>query len=341
MADIKNAFQALALDEHRAAFTPTLFYVPTVNKVSAEALEKQREKSRVASRTWKALIVTERPLLEDLKSAMKLKNEAARKLLDMEDSQKERSKLLQVWFPGFHINIGGGSTLTLQNKGNMEEMSNIVFAWMLDRIKGFVSLNKETLRLEQMARQARLTKVNNTLHWYNERIKRQAMESWGRWLQRGGQWIASSILHPLTPGERPAYMNDRIYTWGLGELPDSFGLVYVANGSRLRTPGRYALVEGQKLGETFEQIHPVVGYRVQMTHHHESKCKRYRPIWLTGNRYVRRKRQEGGYEYCFKYPGASEYEILPEWELSDDIQSYEKSAIEGHTARAYVKALGS
>ena len=43
-------------------------------------------------------------------------------------------------------------------------------------------------------------------------------------------------------------MEDRNYTWGLGDLPDSFGLVYVVNGSRLRTPGRYALDRGSEAG---------------------------------------------------------------------------------------------
>lgn len=290
-----------------------------------------------ASKVWIDLLSTERPSLEDLKRVINDKNEAARKLLDSEESQKERSKLLQVWFPGVHVNIGGGSTLTLENRGNMEEMSNITFAWMLDQIKGFVSLNQETLRKEQLARQARLARINTALHWYNERVERLKTESWGKWLQRNGQWAVSSIRHPLSPGDKPAYMEDRSYTWGLGDLPDSFGLVYVVNGSRLRTPSRYALDKGQKLGETFERVHPVVGYRVEKTKDHE-KSKRYRPIWLTGDNYVRRK-NEGGYEYLFKYPGSSEHEVLPEWKLSEDINSFERLAIEGKDAHEYVNAL--
>ncbi|KAJ5241405.1 uncharacterized protein N7469_002996 [Penicillium citrinum] len=328
--NIKNAFQALALDEHRAAFTPTLFYIPNVTKASKEAIEKQQESCQAASKSWNDLLSTESPSLQDLKQISKGKNEAMRKLLEMEDSQKDRSKLLQVWFPGVHINIGGGSTLTLENKGNMEEMSNIVFAWMLDRIKGFLSINEKTLQKEQVARQARLTRINNALHWYNERLSRRQTETWGKWFQRGGQWIASSILHPLTPGDKPAYMDERVYTWGLGDLPDNFGIVYIANGSRPRTPGRYALdKKGQKLGETYEQIHPVVGYRVEKTKDHAVKEKRYRPICLMGNSYERREKKEGGFEYLFKYPGMTQYQILPEWKLSGDVSSYERLAIVG------------
>lgn len=282
--------------------------------------------------------MTHRPSLEKLQDVSKGKNKAERKLLDLRDSQKDRSKLLQVWFPGVHINVGGGSTLTLENKGNMEEMSNIAFAWMLDQIKGFVSLNEETLKKDQISRQVRLARFNNDLVWYQERMEKCKTESWGKWLQRGGQWIASSVLHPLTPGEKPTYMEPRIYTWGLGDLPDNFGVVYVANGSRPRTPGRYALDKnGQKLGETFEQIHPVVGYRVGKT----VKDKKYRPIWLTGDNYKRQKKNDGGYEYLFKYPGTSEYQVLPEWKLSEDESAYERLAVEGTDALEYVAALGT
>ncbi|CAI7576938.1 unnamed protein product [Penicillium pancosmium] len=336
--NIKNAFQALALDEHRAAFTPTLFYVSSVTRASDEEIKKQQALCQDATHAWKDIILTDRPSLGELKDASNTKNKAERKLLDLMDSQKDRSKLLQVWFPGVHINVGGGSTLTLENKGNMEEMSNIAFAWMLDQIKGFVSLNEETLKKDRLSRQVRLAKINNALDWYNERMNKRKTESWGKWFQRGGQWITSSIFHPLTPGEKPAYMDQRIYTWGLGDLPDNFGVVYVANGSRPRTPGRYALnKQGQKLGETFEQIHPVVGYRVEKT----IKGKKYRPISLNGDNYERLKRNGGDYEYRFKYPGSSEYQVLPEWKLSEDENAYERLAVEGSDALEYVAALGA
>jgi hypothetical protein len=327
----------LALDEHRAAFTPTLFYVPTVTRFSPEEISKQQVLYEKISKVWIDLLKTPFPFLEDLQRVSKAKNEAARKLLEMEDSQKDPSKLFQVWFPGVHVNIGGGSTLTMANKGNMEEMSNIVFAWMLDQIKGFVSLNDEILRKDQLARRTRLDKINIALHRYNDRVKQQKTESWGAWLQRNSQWVASSLLHPLTSGDKPAYMEERIYTWGLGSLPDSFGIVYVANGSRPRTPGRYAFVNGVKLGETFEHIHPVVGYRVEKTKYFE-KSRQYRPISLVGDSYVRHKKNNG-YEYRLRYPGATEDQVLPEWEMSANIHSYERLAIEGDGAYDYVDAL--
>lgn len=253
-------------------------------------------------------------------------------MLKLKDSLKERTKLLQVWFPGVHINVGGGSELTLKNQGNMEEMSDIAFPWMLDQIKEFVSLNTQALVEDQRAREKRLVDINNILDAYEAQIERQKRESWTQWASRGGQSIASSIFHPFATGDVPAYPKHRIYTWGLGDLPDNFALKYYINGSRSRTPGRYAFdKDGNKLGETFEEIHPVVGYRVQKT--------KYRPIQLAGLDYQRREKKGGGYEYWFKYSGSQKYEVLAEWTMSDDIKSYERSMVKGEDARDYAEAL--
>lgn len=74
-AEIENAFQALALDERRAPFSPTLWNIPSDNK---------------------------------------------------------KTNLIQCWFPGIHVNIGGGSDDGLKRtpKGDLESMANTTFAWM-------------------------------------------------------------------------------------------------------------------------------------------------------------------------------------------------------------------
>ncbi|KAJ5777569.1 hypothetical protein N7520_000815 [Penicillium odoratum] len=333
--NIKHAFQALALDEHRAAFTPTLFYIPPVKEATDKEINDQEKKLQEAITAYGNTLTSDRPSIQEIKSVIKEKNKAERELMSLQDSLKERTKLLQVWFPGVHINVGGGSDLTLENKGNMEEMSNIAFAWMLDQIKGFVSLSKENLKTEEKIRQDRLSTINDKLHLYQEKLNRQKQESWAKWILRSGQQAASSVLHPFSPAEGvPNYLHERKYTWGLGELPDNFALKYYVNGSRPRTPGRYAIDKTKKkLGETFEEIHPVVGYRVQNT--------KYRPIGLTGLNYQRRRKEGGGYEYCFKYPGSAEYEIFSESKLSDDLKSHERMAVEGQEARDYVEALSN
>ncbi|KAJ5884453.1 hypothetical protein N7504_012025 [Penicillium tannophilum] len=332
--NINNAFQALALDEHRAAFTPTLFYIPPVTKATERQIREQEKKVDTAKAKWGNVLTTYRPPLKEIQSAIKQKNEAERELLKLKDSLKKRTKLLQVWFPGVHINVGGGSDLTLKNQGNMEEMSDIAFSWMLDQIKEFVSLNTQALEEDQKARHKRLVDMNDVLDAYEAKLDRQKRESWTQWALRSGQSIASSILHPFSAGDAPAYLKHRTYTWGLSDLPDSFGLKYYINGSRPRTPGRYAIDKnGTKLGETFEEIHPVVGYRVQKT--------KYRPIQLAGLDYQRREKKGGGYEYWFKYPGSSKHEVLAEWKMSDDLKSYERSVVQGEDARDYAEALSS
>ncbi|KAE8350090.1 hypothetical protein BDV28DRAFT_139818 [Aspergillus coremiiformis] len=341
--NIKNAFHALALDEHRGAFTPTMFHVPVVDKIySLEDIAKQEDELLDALNTWAELVMCANPAVQTLRNAEKARNDAAAKLLKMEDSRKKRTQLKQVWFPGFHIHIGGGSSETLKNQGNMEEMSNIVFGWMLDQIKGFLSLNERTLFEEEELRQARLNKLNWALDRYKEKEKMWKTEPWGKWLWRNGQRVASSIRHPLTPSDAPAYDKHRKYGWGTGDLPDSFDVTYRLNGSKTRTPRRYLRDPKTKeiLGETFEEIHPTVGFRVKQTAEDEEASKRYRPIWLTGDRYDRRRKKNGkGNEYWFKYPGETEYEVLPEWELETDDRSYERYAVQGEEALDYVDTV--
>ncbi|KAJ5935120.1 hypothetical protein N7466_004667 [Penicillium verhagenii] len=329
--NIKNAFQALALDEHRAAFTPTLFYVPPVEKATLEDIELQEKKFKDADRAWSNIVSDndkKRPTIENMKKALKRKNAAERGLLKLYDSQKERTNLLQVWFPGVHINIGGGSDLTLENKGNMEEMSSITFAWMLDQIKDYVSLNAATLEEDKDDHLKRLSAANDTLACYLKDVEKRKKESWTQWAMRGPQRVVSSLLYPLsllTPAPKPKadYMNEPAFTWGLGDLPDNFSLKYYVNGSRARKPGCYAYDKhGKELGKTFEEIHPVVNYRVQNA--------KYHPIGLKGEDYKRLPKQGGGgYEYWFKYPGAKEYQVLAESKISDKEGSYEVEAMEG------------
>ncbi|KAF2128261.1 hypothetical protein P153DRAFT_341764 [Dothidotthia symphoricarpi CBS 119687] len=79
---IENAFHALALEEHRQPFSPTLWSLPPGSKTN----------------------------------------------------------LIQCWFPGVHINVGGGSGdgLKPDSKGDLEVMSITTFFWMVDRCYPFL-----------------------------------------------------------------------------------------------------------------------------------------------------------------------------------------------------------
>ena len=105
---IKNAFHALAIDEHRRPFTPTLWHKP----------------------------------------------------------DGSTTNLIQCWFPGVHINIGGGSDDALRELtkqlGDLEGMANVSLAWMVDRVREFTKLkfNDNTLDII-VARYMDNSKSNN------------------------------------------------------------------------------------------------------------------------------------------------------------------------------------
>ncbi|PYI15983.1 hypothetical protein BO99DRAFT_405405 [Aspergillus violaceofuscus CBS 115571] len=335
--NIKNAFQALALDEHRRLFRPAMFFVPAPKNITESQSRAIKQEARNATRQWLKLVGSGAASTEELHAAEKRRNAAARELLEWEDSQKEPSQLTQVWFPGFHIHIGGGSNQTLKNKGNMEEMSHIVFAWMLDQIQGYVSLDRALLQLEEKTREDRLRRINEALEAYQKKERRRQSESWAQWLWRTGQGLIAAVQHPLTPSgdAPPAYRQIRQYGWATGDLPDSFDFTYRLNGSLARRPRRYFrdVRTNEVLGHTCEYIHPTVGFRLK-------HVPGYRPAGLREGQYARQLRADGqGYEYCFRYPGEKDEEVLPEWEMARDELSWERWVVKGKEALAYVDGL--
>lgn len=97
----------MALDEHRKPFNTTMWHYPD----NAETEKPRFSISELKARWEKARDtdgVTEQTL-----------NQAWSNLVDaqmFEELKGAESELLQVWFPGFHINIGGGSEDLFQNK---------------------------------------------------------------------------------------------------------------------------------------------------------------------------------------------------------------------------------
>lgn len=121
VTDIKHAFQALALDEHREAFSPTLWYLPQQEKANEELLKVKRKLVDDTAEAWHHAKCDKKVPLKD-RLDLKAAYNAARRELDrlQEDSKEITSKLLQVWFPGVHINIGGGSSDSLKDEGDLE-----------------------------------------------------------------------------------------------------------------------------------------------------------------------------------------------------------------------------
>jgi hypothetical protein len=95
---IHNAFQALALDEHRKPFGPTLWHLPPPPPSSPE------------------------------QPPVRITN------------------LEQCWFPGVHINVGGGSDDQIKGgRGDREEIAALTLAWMIDRCRPFLAFDGDEL----------------------------------------------------------------------------------------------------------------------------------------------------------------------------------------------------
>ncbi|KAF3942509.1 hypothetical protein ABW19_dt0207522 [Dactylella cylindrospora] len=340
--NIKHAFHALGLDEHREAFSPTLWSLPAIQAPTPEDYEKQQAIVEKTQADWYAAD-GDRKLNKDEKKKIKdAYNQARRDLIRMEEAKMKETELLQVWFPGVHINVGGGANATLRNEGDLEEISNITFAWMLDHIAPYVSINQTTINQEYRERQNGIDQLNLKVEEYKEKIKAEeqaaASQTWGQWFQKIPSAAVSTVLYPFKGSNAPD-LRRRDHGWGTGAIIDSYTKLYYASGSTPRTPGNYANHKDpdyKVVGETNEQIHPIVGYRLFATKDMTDKKLKYEPL---GERKVRRKPGENGtWVYDVNGVELPEYKIRHEKELIGE-WSYERLAVNGEEAAKYLRDL--
>jgi hypothetical protein len=92
--DVEHAFQALALDDVRKAFHPSVWKInPSESKALGKAIPE----------------------------------------------------LVQCWFPGVHINIGGGNSTSDGEGDRKEQLASISYAWMLDLVRPYLAFDKVEL----------------------------------------------------------------------------------------------------------------------------------------------------------------------------------------------------
>lgn len=158
IAEIENAFQALALDERHASFSPTLWNMPSDDK---------------------------------------------------------KTNLIQCWFPGIHVNIGGGSDVSLKisPRGDLESTANTTFAWMVDRRRPFLHFdNKVLLFILNKYYQTLQTLTNRQLKaGSSEHPSEKETVGWGVGLEKAGMvanahkgWMTTlGGVEDRTPGHYP------------------------------------------------------------------------------------------------------------------------------------------
>ncbi|KAK6527265.1 hypothetical protein TWF281_010453 [Arthrobotrys megalospora] len=331
---IRRAFHALALDEHRDAFSPTLYSVPTeIKKSEPEDIEQQERLVGELREKWFATVCS-RDTSPDEKAKLRKSYIDARKiLLELRENALDGSELKQVWFPGMHINTGGGSSDTLEAKGDLEQTANIAFAWMLDQISDYLSISWIQVFDDNK-------KVNDLVVEHNHRVElaqrvkkldeeAAKKESWAQATRRLGRYMSSVVTYPFA-----AAVNDKILPepgWATGDHVDSYTPKYYLNGSTLRTPGNYNKNPSMV---TNEEVHPTVGYRLQKL------GKNYKPLPdKNGNGTVHRQKTKDGQRWEYNINGT----ILPEYKLMPPGSGsmgwcYERRTI-SQDAKEYVRQL--
>ncbi|KAI8625509.1 hypothetical protein F5Y19DRAFT_450302 [Xylariaceae sp. FL1651] len=265
---IRHAFHALALDERRKPFSPTLWHYPADGALSAKEPDYSLEELR---KNWDS--VRNKPGIpaEKVKAAWG-------SLIDGEMYEMLKgldSELLQVWFPGVHINIGGGSDDILQEwKSDFEQIALISFAWMCEQIAPYLQLQEGNLQTLAMDASAdRFNLIHPVLKSMAQGKKDYGSQSY---LSYGWKALDYTGLYKAPLKKVP---DTAINGWGTGPIVDSFTGKIMAAGAEIRTPGRYKQYKIGKIttemGATKEMIHPSVGYR-------KEKCCDYNPPALEG-----------------------------------------------------------
>lgn len=214
---------------------------------------------------------------------------------------------------------------------------------MLDQIRPYLAINETTIMQEYRQRQVHVDELNRAIREYNELVAKNqaglAKESWSQTITRLASSAASCVTHPF--GQKGPDLRRRDYGWGTGTIIDSYTALYYVNGSQARTPGAYAKDnEHPTTGQTNEQVHPTVGYRLARTKNETEAKLKYTPIGMDEKNFFRRKNGNGGWEYSINGVVLPEYTLKRGEGLSGpNGPTFEVLAIEGEEAREYVEKL--
>ncbi|KAK8039076.1 hypothetical protein PG993_007487 [Apiospora rasikravindrae] len=307
---IRHAFHALALDERRGPFSPTLWHYPTDGALEARQPVPKRTLEEIM-KAWHDVQAAKNPAPEQVTKAWSDMIDCEMyEQLEGTNSKGTNSELLQVWFPGVHINVGGGSDDLLKDcKGDFEQIAMISFAWMCEQIAPYLQLDVDLRSLARVAVEDRVTLIKPVL----DRIAHGEKDFGSNWLARKG-WEALD-WSGLKKAQPKHVANDVVNGWATGPIVDSFSGTMTLAGAVDRTPGRYVEYKEKgkspvKLGETHEMIHPSVEYRMRKK---KNTTPRYDPEGLKGFRRDVRKAADEKKRSEWTGSGKLGYEWTYEW----------------------------
>ncbi len=163
--EIENAFHALAIDETRGNFPPTLWYLG--------------------------------PSCYDA-------------------DEKPKVNLKQVWFPGYHSDVGGHSISSIDTNS----VDEIALSWMIDQLHDLLQLSTAAVAKYILYRigDANLDTSNPKIRdldaaWRSISWSNGTLEDNNKWMD--GWWVASvvskgSMSYKRVPGETKAYEGDKL-----------------------------------------------------------------------------------------------------------------------------------
>ncbi|RPB29299.1 hypothetical protein L211DRAFT_831976 [Terfezia boudieri ATCC MYA-4762] len=278
---IENAFHALALDEHRSVMTPTMWSL-----VDEPPPGTPRCPVPPPSSTY-----PDQPFLRPPKNPTTptppcIKRDPAR-LRAIAINTAKRPTLLQCWFPGVHIDIGGGHDKVWdRKKGHIDlslysEYCNLTLLWMIDQCKDFLVFRPEGIRRLQAEIVARARLVDPAA--------------------TGLDWASANVTNSYTITE--------ITSWA---------------GSKVRCPGDYVGLKRKKglneklpvplplplpitpeteviEGETYEVVHPTARIRSDVGKM-PLALKQHKAVW-----------NEEGRKWAYTILGKPEKWYLPPW----------------------------
>ncbi|KAI4647944.1 hypothetical protein J4E93_004355 [Alternaria ventricosa] len=268
---IEHAFQALALDERRKAFRPTLWYIP-----------------------------------KDL----------------VDDPNRPTPELKQVWFPGVHTNIGGGSQDAFGDmKGDSENISTATLCWMLQVISPYLTIDRHAFQLSMDQYTRWLFRLRFACTYHHQNLLQKA---WNLLPKISIPGIGHDTLKP--PPRSPPHSHTNFdFSWGTGPLVDSYSGIYYFIGSWQRMPGHEEVecynedtkapkwTKLRDLGDTNEYIHPIAYYR-----HLVRGWDKHSPLKHNWNRGNWRTKEDDTARFWWYKDNEQEKGAIPEWIMMPD-----------------------